>query len=202
MDNNIKAIIWDMGGVLLRTEDPGPRAALASRLGTTLEELYRFVFTSPTARQAEIGVISAEEHWEAICRHYELSDYGLEQFKKEFWGGDRVDQRLVDRIRSLRARYRTGLLSNAWSDARSLAGEVFHFLEAFDVCIFSAEVGVSKPSPAIYQLALKNLEVLPKQAIFIDDMPANVEGAEGVGIHAIQFISRDQIMEDLKGYIS
>jgi epoxide hydrolase-like predicted phosphatase len=202
MDNNIKAIIWDMGGVLLRTEDPGPRAALASRLGTKLEELYRFVFTSPTARQAEIGAISAEEHWEAVCQHYGLSKDDLEKFKKEFWAGDRVDQPLVDNIRSLRARYRTGLLSNAWSDARSLAGEVFHFLEAFDVCIFSAEVGISKPSPEIYQLALKKLEVMPEEAIFIDDMPANVEGAEEAGIHAIQFISHDQVMDDLKGYIS
>jgi epoxide hydrolase-like predicted phosphatase len=202
MDNDIKAIIWDMGGVLLRTEDPHPRAALASRLDTPLEELYRFVFASPTARQAELGAINAEEHWQTVCQHYGLSNNDLDQYQEEFWGGDRVDQSLVDSIRSLRAHYRTALLSNAWSDARHLAGDLFHFLDAFDVCIFSAEVGISKPSPEIYLLVLKKLDVLPEQAIFIDDTPANVEGAEQVGIHAIRFISHSQVMEELKGYIS
>jgi epoxide hydrolase-like predicted phosphatase len=201
MENHIKAIIWDMGGVLLRTEDPEPRAALAARLGTSLEELYRFVFTSPSARQAELGLITAQDHWKKVCEHYGLPEGDLEGFQEEFWGGDRVDVSLVDSIRSLRNHYRTGLLSNAWSDARHLAGEFFHFLDAFDVCIFSAEVGVSKPAPEIYLLALKQLDVLAQQAIFIDDMPDNVKGAKEVGIQAIQFISHAQIMNDLKGYI-
>ena len=113
-----------------------------------------------------------------------------------------MDVSLVDSIRSLRNHYRTGLLSNAWSDARHLAGEFFHFLDAFDVCIFSAEVGVSKPAPEIYRLALKQLDVLAQEAIFIDDMPDNVKGAKEVGIQAIQFISHAQIMNDLKGCIS
>ncbi len=55
----IRAVIFDFGGVLMRTEDQSPRQELAARLGVTREQLYYHIFDSPSARQATLGEISA-----------------------------------------------------------------------------------------------------------------------------------------------
>ncbi len=62
----IRAVIFDLGGVLVRTEDQTPRRELAERLGITRQELYDLVFDSPSARQASLGTMTAEEHMERV----------------------------------------------------------------------------------------------------------------------------------------
>jgi epoxide hydrolase-like predicted phosphatase len=197
MGEDIKAVIWDLGGVIVRTEDQTPRLQLAQRLGVTLDELYRFVFTSKTAQKAEIGQIGAEEHWEQVRLYYGLTVEDLIHFQRDFWAGDRVDLKLIDYIRSLRPYYKTALLSNAWSDARGLVRDRFNILDTFDVAIFSAEIGLAKPASEIFQHMLKELCVLPHQAIFIDDLPHNVEGARQTGIYAIRFLNLSQVQEEI-----
>ena len=134
--NTIKALIWDMGGVLLRTEDDVPRKRLADRLGTTRRSLEELVFASRSAQQAMRGLMPIEEHWLEVGKVFHLNDQELLDFQNEFWAGDRLDEELVDTIRALRSRYSTGLLSNAWSDIREVAGKRFRFLDAFDVIVF------------------------------------------------------------------
>lgn len=62
----IRAILFDLGGVLLRTEDPQPRQRLASRFGMTPAELYTLVFDSESAHLALLGKISTTEHWRTV----------------------------------------------------------------------------------------------------------------------------------------
>ena len=66
MNNNFKAIIFDMGGVLLRSMDPKPREALANRFGTTRKELEKFVFHGPTSLQSEVGQVTDIFHWQTV----------------------------------------------------------------------------------------------------------------------------------------
>lgn len=57
--------------------------------------------------------------------------------------------------------------------------------ELFDAVVESWEVGVRKPNPAIYRLACERLGVAPERAVFLDDQPANAEGARAAGLRAI-----------------
>jgi len=195
--NSLKALIWDMGGVLLRTEDEMPRMKLAERLGTTRRALERLVFASPSADRAMRGEIPVEEHWEEVAKTLHLSDEGMVDFQKEFWAGDRIDDALVDTIRTLRSQYRTALLSNAWSDIREAAGKRFRFLDAFDVVVFSAEVKLAKPDERIYRYVLGKLAIEPHEAVFVDDFIENIEAAESLGIHTIHFKSQEQTLLEL-----
>ena len=201
-ENTIKALIWDMGGVLLRTEDGAPRKRLAGRLGTTRRALEELVFGSPSAKQAMLGTIAIEEHWAAVGKALHLNEEELIDFQKQFWAGDRVDNELVQTIRSLRGRYRTGLLSNAWSDMRETAEKVYDFLDAFDVIVFSAEIKMAKPDAEIYTHILKKLEIEPSEAVFVDDFIENITAAEGLGIHAIHFKSQEQALRELDALIN
>jgi epoxide hydrolase-like predicted phosphatase len=194
----IRAIIWDVGGVLVRTEDRTTRQQLAARLGMTYEELGRLIFDSPSAVLAALGKITTQAHWESVRKALKLSPEELTAVPDMFWGGDYLDRDLVDYIRSLRPRYRTGLLSNAWDDLRSMLTHKWQIIDAFNQVIISAEVGVTKPDPRIYRIALGRLEVQPYEAVFIDDFAENLEGAQAVGLHTIHFMDPAQARADLE----
>jgi HAD superfamily hydrolase (TIGR01509 family) len=194
----IRATIWDLGGVLVRTEDRQPRTEFAGRLGMTYAELETFVYGGPTGRQAALGELPAEQHWERVCAGLNLPVEEAQNLQAAFWGGDRVDQELVEYIRRLRPRFRTALLSNAWSSLRNYLADEWKIIDAFDEIIISAEVGLVKPDERIYQLALERLKVSPAEAVLIDDFIENVEGARAAGLHAIHFKNNTQALEELE----
>ena len=193
----IKAVIWDMGGVIMRTENHAPRLALAERIGVDYREMARLIFDSEESRQAQLGEIPARSFWDAAGARYGLS---YEEFMTEFFKGDIIDQELVQSIRKLRPRYKTGLLSNAFSDMRYWVSE-WKIEDAFDHMLISAEVNLMKPDTAIYLLATRHLGVGPQETIFIDDVAANIEGAKQAGMQGIQFTSRVQALDELQALL-
>lgn len=198
----IRAVIFDFGGVLVRTEDRGPREQLAERLGMTYEQLSDLIFESESSRRAALGKISTEDHWGAIREKAGLPPGEFPDASREFWGGDTLDNELVDYLRSLRPDYKTGLISNAWDDLRDVLKEEWKIADAFDEIVISAEVGVAKPNPEIYHIALERLGVAPAEAVFVDDFPENIAGAQTVGMHAIQFKSSQQVLAALDNLLN
>lgn len=194
----IRAILFDLGGVIVRTENRLPREQLAERVGLTYAELSHLVFDSETAVQATLGKMTTARHWEAIRQRLNLSAAEFPRVPEDFWGGDTVDYQLVDFIRSLRPRYQTALLSNAWDGLRDWLENDWHIADAFDAIVISAEVGIAKPDPQIFHLALERLAALPEEAVFVDDFPQNVEAARALGLHAIRFVGPEQAIEDLQ----
>jgi epoxide hydrolase-like predicted phosphatase len=189
----IRAVIWDMGGVLVRNTVPEPRRRRAEKYGLTSQQLEDLVFGSPLSLKATLGEINVDLLWEFVRSTLNISPQEMPAFIADFWGSDRADEVLVDFIRSLRTSYKTGLLSNAFSDARQAIGSRFPgMLGVFDVSIFSSEVGLAKPDPRFYDLMLEKLGVAPAEAIFVDDFIENVQGAQAVGINAIQFRNPSQ----------
>jgi glucose-1-phosphatase len=193
----IRAVIWDIGGVLVRTEDWEPRRRLAESLGLTRDDLEHLVFGGEMGQKAQMGAIRAQELLEYVCRevHYPIEETA--RFEEEFFAGDRLDKGLVSHIRSLKVRYRTGIISNAWDDVRIMLETRWKMADAFDQIVLSAEEKLWKPDPRIFHLALEKLQVSPQEAVFIDDFAHNIAGAQAVGMHAIQFHSSEQILADL-----
>jgi len=187
MENKFKAVIFDMGGVLLRSKDPAPRDAIARRFGTTREELEKFVFRGPTSVRSEIGEVSDIFHWQTVLKHFGHSEEDPKKIYAEYFSGDDIDQWLLEFAESLKPNLKIGLLSNAWVDSRKRLGALFHFIEIFDVSIFSAEVKARKPEPEIYRIMLEKLDAKAEECIFIDDFPENIEGAKKLGISTILF---------------
>ncbi len=198
----IKAVIWDFGGVILRTETYAPRQALADRLGISIEDLDHLVFSSASGQRAQTGEITIQQHWEAIQRQFKLDDKGIKDFRRDFFGGDFLDHNLLQYIQTLCKRYKIGLLSNAFSNLRVLLTDTWKIADYFDDLLISAEVGLMKPEKRIYQLSLERLDVQPREAVFIDDFQRNIDGAQAVGINTVHFRNSEQAIQDLEIILS
>jgi epoxide hydrolase-like predicted phosphatase len=194
---SIRAVFFDLGGVLLRTEFQAPRQQLAERLGMEYDDLVKIVFDSDSGIKATMGEISSDQHWDSIMKRLKLPASELDPIRDEFFAGDILDRTLLDYLRSLRGKYKTGLISNAWGDLREfIVREKFD--DAFDKMIISAEVGAAKPEPKIFQIALEQFGVKPKEAVFVDDFLINIEGCEKVGIKGIHFKDSESTLQQLK----
>jgi len=193
----VKAVIWDLGGVLVRTVDRAPRAKLAQRLHMTYAELDQAVFNSPSAQQATLGLIHADQHWVQVCKDLNWSLENLSEFQKLFWGGDQLDEELVAYIRRLKPAFKIGLLSNNWSNLRHLIEERWQIGDAFDTLIISAEIGMIKPEPSIYQFTLEQLGVRPEEVVFVDDFIENILAAQKMGWRTVHFQNRNQAIAEL-----
>jgi epoxide hydrolase-like predicted phosphatase len=102
-------------------------------------------------------------------------------------GGGGLREVLVERVRALRdAGLATALVTNNVAEFRPHWRAMLPVDELFDLVVDSSEVGVRKPDPAIYRLALAGLgDVPPERALFLDDYPSNIDAAEALGIRGI-----------------
>jgi epoxide hydrolase-like predicted phosphatase len=196
----IKAIYFDLGGVIVRTEDKTLRTALGQRFGMTYNEMDRFVFGCETAKKASIGLMTEEQHWRDVARRLSAPESEWKTIADAFFGGDRIDRDLLAFIQSVRPALKTGVISNAWDGLREYM-RVQGFLAPFDEVIVSAEVGIVKPDARIYHLALEKLGVQPEEAIFVDDMPENITACEALGMKGVHFKSMGQALADVQNLL-
>jgi epoxide hydrolase-like predicted phosphatase len=196
----IRAIFFDLGGVILRTEYQTPRQHLAERLNMEYDDLVRLVFESETSRKASIGALTADEHWDALMVRLKRPASEAQRIRDEFFGGDVLDHELIQLIRTLHNKYKIGLISNAWNDLRQYIAKQ-KFDDCFDGITISAEVGVVKPEARIYQVALEQVQVQANEAVFVDDFQVNIEGCEKVGMQGILFKDPDEVKQKLKALL-
>ena len=193
----IQDIIFDIGGVLVRTEDLEPRRVWERRFGLPDWGLAKIVFNNETAARATVGQATIDEVWETARQRLGLSASDLAQLKEDFWAGDRYDHDLLAFIGALRPRHKTGIISNAWPGVREFYAPHING-NAFDVIVYSAEEGIAKPAPDIYQRTLARLNARPEEAVFVDDVQENVEAAKAVGMTGVRFVTAAQTKETLE----
>jgi putative hydrolase of the HAD superfamily len=197
----IRAVIFDFGDVLVRTEDPSGQQKWEKKLGLPEGELAKVVFESEVADRSMIGQATETDVWRSVATTFCLNTEQLLELQLDFWSGWQLDADLVDFLRNLRPGYKTAILSNAWPGTREVFTERLKLDQAVDEMIISAEEGVAKPDPRIYQIAISRLEVQPEESVFVDDLAENVQGAQAFGMQGIQFKSTQQAIADVKRYL-
>jgi epoxide hydrolase-like predicted phosphatase len=184
----LKAVIFDFGGVLLRTHDHSPRHKWEDKLDLPHGVFEDYIFNGPVGRLAQLGQATWEDVWAGAAKKFNLSAAEIAQAQLDFFRGDVLDRNLISYIRRLKKEYITGLLSNTWQpNGRSLLLQ-YGIADAFHFTVTSAEVGAMKPNPRIYQVALERAGAEPEQALFVDDMEQNVLAARKLGMPAIYFV--------------
>jgi FMN phosphatase YigB (HAD superfamily) len=184
----LKALIFDFGGVLVRTTDRSLRTRWEERLKLASGQAEYIVFGGETGWDVQLGTISDAAHWRRLGARLGLDDEALARLCEDFFATDELDLALVAYLGRLRARYHMGLLSNAGDNARQAFAEKWAILGCFDSVTISAEEGLMKPDARIFRLALARAGVEPEEALLVDDALANVEGARQTGMQALHFM--------------
>jgi epoxide hydrolase-like predicted phosphatase len=193
----IRAVYFDLGGVIVRTEDKAPRTALGVELGKSYREMDIAIFENRSSLEASIGKITEDQHWLNVVKSLNLPESEMPRVRDAFFAGDKIDWNIVNFLRGLRGPIRTGLISNAWSGLRPwMVSQKFD--DAFDHITISAEVGMMKPDAGIYQHALEKLGVKAKEAVFVDDVEKNVAACEALGMQGVLFQTAEQALADVK----
>ena len=194
----IRAIVCDVGGVLIRTQDQSAREGWAARLGVTPAHLDALVFSGESGRQAQLGLKTSAAHWDWLGRHLGLSAVELRTFIDDFFGADQLNVALMDYLQTLRAEgLPLGLLSNYFDEARAFWSARHALFAQVDQAVISAEVKVMKPAPEAYFLILRALGVAPREALFIDDSALNVAGARALGLRGVTFVDTEQAIGEI-----
>jgi putative hydrolase of the HAD superfamily len=140
--------------------------------------------------------------WLEFACLFRLTADEVRMLSHDLFAGEAVDQELAAYIRSLRPRYKTALLSNAWPEARKSLCERRGLGDLTDTLILSCEERLMKPDTRIYHLAADRLGVAPEEALFVDDYLPNVEGARDAGLCAIHHTAREATLSELSSLLS
>ena len=195
-----KALVFDFGGVLMRTVDLSPRRSWEMRFGLSQGGLAKLVFDNPVARKATVGAAETADVWDFVAADLCLSEHELVELQRDFWMGDCVDTALTDFVGQQRKHCRTAILSNAWLGMRKFFRSLPE-LSVFDTMVISAEEGVAKPSAEIYRSTLEHMGVVASQTVFVDDMVENVIAARSLGMAGIVFESTEQTLIALQQWL-
>jgi epoxide hydrolase-like predicted phosphatase len=194
----VRAVVFDIGGVLEITPDLGTDEKWRPQFGLPEEEYT--TRTRPIWRAGSLGQLTLDQVHEQLATALETDQATVAQFMADIWTEylGTLNTELRDWFAALRPRWRTGILSNSFVGAREREAAAYGFPDLVDELIYSHEVGVAKPDPAVYQLTCDRLGVRPDELAYVDDVPVCVDAARELGIHAILFENNTQAITTLE----
>ncbi len=193
----IRAVIFDVGGVLIQTVDRSALCRWEARLGLDVDELTREIFHSPVSWRASIGLATGADVWMELACLYRLHANEVQDLAQDVFAAEAVDDEMAAFVRSLRPRFKTALLSNAWPEARASLEKRRGLGAVTDMLILSCEERLMKPDTRLYQLAAERLSVALEEALFVDDYLPNVEGARDAGMRAVHYTTCEATLREL-----
>lgn len=199
---DVDFVIFDLGNVLIDIDYSRAMNLMKAALPAALHYRVDTCYAEAFHKAYERGEIDSPSFRNAFRDYFEQSWSDAEvDFLWNSLLGELPANRL-DLVRKLKAKYQVGILSNTNEihvDAVHALLKAEHgmanFYPLFDRVFYSQEMGLAKPSAAIYQQLLLELETTGSRVLFFDDLLANVEGATALGIQAVKVTSPKTIFE-------
>jgi epoxide hydrolase-like predicted phosphatase len=198
----IRAVLFDIGGVLEITPDLGITEDWEGRLGLAAGELDERMRDAWIG--GSVGALTLDDVHLAIEDRLGLDARGRADFMADIWreylGTANIE--LIEYARGLRPRYRTGIISNSFVGAREREQAAYGFEDLVDEIVYSHEAGMSKPDQRIYALACERLGIGPEDALFLDDSDVCCAGAREYGMQAVQHHGNAESIASIESLIS
>lgn len=177
----MKAVIFDLGSVLVNYDGKATFTAISELAGSSLEALFAHYQTVEHAFGT--GQLSGRGYYKLLEQAFGLSA-SYDSFVAAFCRYQERNEPAFTFARELQARdgVSVGIISNTNEVHAGWLRTHLPELDQFDSVILSNEVGLLKPDPAIYELSLNQLSVSPEHALFVDDLAENVAGGTAVGL--------------------
>jgi putative hydrolase of the HAD superfamily len=194
-----KAILIDIGGVLMPSILPAAAADWGSRLGMPSGAFLGALFGG-SDDQVLTGRVSEPAWWAVVAARLGTGPEVTAELRRDLTARERWDDTLVAFLRRLRGQAGTAIVSNAWPGTRRRMARA-GLLDIADEIVLSCEVGYAKPDPRIYRTALRRLAAEPDAALFIDDTPGHVAAAEALGLTGHVHTSAASTMARITGFL-
>jgi putative hydrolase of the HAD superfamily len=193
----IGTIISDLGNVLLRFDNTVFFGKLAPYTAHSLEEIRRITHDNlDLALLFEKGAVSPLDFYQNVKDLLELTA-GYEEFYALYVDIFTLNPPVLELYRRLRPFYKMALLSSTdvmrWTFIKRRFPEVL----IFDAYGLSFDQGAMKPDPIVFREVLHLTDTRPEDAVFIDDLRENVDGAEQMGLRGIVFGSGTDLEGEL-----
>jgi len=184
----IKAILLDNFGVLYIPKQQYAYQALLMNPHVHHDQI------EDLRRQSEYGLISDDELFEAIAH---LTGTPLAEVRQHLVNGFVRNGALLEYAQRLRDRLKLALVSNIGIDSIKHYFSDDEQKKLFDTAVLSSSVGMVKPHPEIYEYTCRQLGVDVSEAVMIDDLESNCDGAREAGLKAIVYESLEQVQSEL-----
>jgi glucose-1-phosphatase len=194
----IRAIIFDIGRVLIRLNVAHATGGLAEGLSLSPQEIWTALEKDPLWKDWQEGRISPRA-WHLHLSKRLGSQLNFEQFV-EVWNRA-LDPKPIHEdglLAKLAKRYRMAVLSNTDPLHVAHMEATYGFLQLFPVRIYSCRVGASKPDPIIYKEALEACKARAQEAVYVDDVPSYAQAAERLGMRGIVFETPEGLWDRLR----
>ena len=196
---NIKAIIFDLGGVLI---DWNPDYVFDKLFDDKEKKQFFFenICTPDWNEEQDAGRSIKQATEELAAQHPEWKEY-IEAFYGQWTdmlGGPIHDTVHLFKQLKEKANHKFYALTNWSAELFPIALERYEFLHWFDGRVVSGEEKMRKPHPQFYQVLLQRYSLQPHETLFIDDNLRNIKAAEAIGINSIHFQSPEQLREELQ----
>ena len=195
----MRAVIFDFGMVLTGLPDANAHAEMLRITGLEPERFEKFYWADRHAYDE--GKLTGLGFWQKLVRDAGLSlpDSTIEELNRwdaRMW--TTVDPAMLAWQRQLKQDgILTAVLSNIGDSVHESLEREFDWLADFDALVWSYQLRVAKPEPAIFHYALKQLGTSAAETLFIDDKPANVEAARALGMKALVYTGLTKLRFDL-----
>ncbi|WP_229074480.1 HAD family phosphatase [Actinoplanes sp. DH11] len=198
---SVRAVVFDVGGVLALVEPMDFDRRWEQRLGLptgTIEATMADVWAA-----GGIGGVTEAAVHEAMCQRLGWDAGQVEAVMSDMWQQylGVANTGLMEYARTLRPAHRTGILSNSFVGAREREEQRYAFSGLVDDIIYSHEAGLSKPDPALWQLTCRRMNAEPDEIVFVDNVPALVDGARAFGMRAVLFGDTAQAIADIDAHL-
>jgi len=194
----IKAIIFDIGGVVINDDFLSYAKRFEKKAGMSKERIYRSVIGSPEWRLYFKGKVSGEEVWKAIKRKY-LPPSIADEIRSSWEGIFSPITGTINIIKHLKQTYKIFFLSNVDRKSATFVNKKYpEIFRLFDDGVMSFQTGMAKPDKRIYRYALRKFRLKPGECIYIDNQPENIPPARKLGMKAIRFQGTGRLKQQLK----
>ncbi len=198
----IKAIIFDFGRVISAPKPTSLFRSYEDELELAPGMLNRIMFGSDAWQEVLLGRITADDYWHEIGPALGLrTPEEIDTFRRRYFADEAINVGVLDLIRQLHGHYKLAVLSNSPPGLEEWLAD-WEILGLFDVVVCSGDEGVTKPDPAIFELTLTRLGIVPEEGVFIDDDPGHVEAARGLGLHGIHYTTAEALAGELDNLLT
>jgi len=198
--SSIKAVIWDLAGVVLQTVKGTFNSLLAERLGAPLSEINRLVSLEENDLW-DLDEIDNDAYYTFLLEGLKMPMEKKSILRKFVLDDFYIDQEMLAYVKKIQKSFTTALLTNFPAHVHDFMKTDWIVDGAFDHMIASCDVKLLKPDPAIYTLTLARIGCRAEESVFIDDREINVKAAEKLGINGIVYQSRSQTINDLEAIL-